>query len=282
MKCISPIYVKSNVVPCGKCNYCRQLRMLDWAFRLKNEMRYAHSAFFVTLTLRFAPQSGVSKRHLQLYLKRLRKRRSLGKIVYFAVAEYGERTLRPHYHAIIFNATESSVADAWKLGRVHIGAVSDASIAYVANYSIKGSRYPRGQCKPFSLMSRRPAIGSKYLETHTSWHRNGQDVASHIDAVTNGEIVGDKYNVDGFKPYTMVGGVRGHLPRFYRDKMFTYQERKVLTQQSLKDMDESIGKEIIRLRELGYSETHAFNYMLERHVWHHDNLINQIVKNESI
>lgn len=246
MKCISPLYVRSNVVPCGKCNFCRQLRALDWMFRLSNEMEYADSAHFVTLTLRFAPQMGVYKRHLQLFFKRLRKiqgkRKGAKKVVYYAVAEYGSKTLRPHYHAIIFNCQPLDVVSSWKLGRVHVGKVTPASIAYVTGYSMKSGDYPKGMRKPFSLMSRRPAIGMKYLETHGSWHR------------------GNGISVDTFRSYTMLKGVRGHLPRFYRDKIFKKFEREAMNEINLVLMDKAFDKQI---KYLSQFHPNPYDYLLQ-------------------
>lgn len=270
MKCISPLYVKPNIVPCGRCNFCRQLRSMDWSFRLAIENRYASSAYFVTLTLRYKPQLGVWKRHLQLYFKRLRSRNEGSKIVYFAVAEYGERTKRPHYHAIIFNANEDTIHQSWKLGHVHCGAVSDESIAYVSNYSLKGSEYPVGMRKPFALMSRRPAIGAQYLQTHTSWHRNGEDISPIADP-------------SYYKSYAIRNGKRVHLPRFYRDKIFSRKEKEALTKLAMKNMDEAFNREVRRLvYEYGYTEVEAYNQIYERHIYKNFTLLKQAVRNESI
>lgn len=287
MKCISPLYVKPNVLPCGKCNYCRQLRMLDWSFRLTNEMRYSTTSYFVTLTLRFAPQLGVSKRHIQLFFKRLRARTPV-KVVYYAVAEYGARTLRPHYHAIIFNADADAIQRSWKLGRIHVGTVSPQSIAYVANYSLKGSRYPKGCRPPFALMSRRPAIGSRYLDTHTDWHRQGLGIPSEgdlrIDLRGKKMVQRDDFqttsDVTNFKAYTFVNGQRGHLPRFYRDRIYTKSERVALTQLALKQMDEQYQKEVERLERLGHKS--PGNYILENHYHNHNSLLKTLESNETI
>lgn len=275
MKCISPLKLKANVVPCGKCNYCKQLRALDWCFRLSNELRHAPSGHFVTLTLRFLPQRGVSKRHLQLFFKRLRTRRNRKQIRYYAVAEYGARTLRPHYHAIIFGSTPNEIDRAWKLGHVHIGSVTPESIAYVSNYSLKGSRYPRGANRPFSLMSRRPAIGYRYLETHTTWHRGGQPP---IDADT---IFADS-DVESFRGYTFVNGVRGHLPRFYRDRMFGKLERKLMNAINVAAADKQHAERVAKQMETGMTESEAFNYLIAKHRIEHDLLTKKFVENETI
>lgn len=57
-------------------------------------------------------------------------------------------------------------------------------------------------------MSKRPGIGSNYLQTHTKWHR--------VDS----------------KLYTDVHGQKGRLPRYYKDKIFTQVERARLAEHS--------------------------------------------------
>lgn len=75
--------------------------------RLLHELNYHKSAVFLTLTYsdEYLPENNsLSKRDLQLFVKRLRKdlADSGRKIKYFACGEYGDTTERPHYHAIIF------------------------------------------------------------------------------------------------------------------------------------------------------------------------------------
>lgn len=267
MKCYSPLYVKGNTVPCGRCVCCRQLRAMDWAFRLVNELKYSSNALFVTLTLRFIPQEGVNKRHLQMFFKRVRKSLPKG-VRYFACGEYGERTKRPHYHAIIFNANVDAVVAAWKLGHVHVGAVSEDSIGYVTGYTLKASDYPKNMQKPFALMSRRPPLGHKYLETHKSWHRGNQlhDKLSDIQ-------------FDYFRPFTFVNGVRGHLPRFYRDRFFTKLERQAMMPLQIAKMDRLHNIELERLSQFHSSPE---QYMLEKQVINSQKILTKKIQYETI
>ena len=89
------------VVPCGKCIACLHNKRSDWQFRLRQEHKASKSSMFVTLTYRrkFLPEGGsLSKRDLQLFLKRLRKKDESVKIRYYAVGEYGSQRKRAHYH----------------------------------------------------------------------------------------------------------------------------------------------------------------------------------------
>ena len=128
-------------IPCGKCIGCRLDYAKQWANRIMLEAQYHDDAYFVTLTYddehvprswSTDPETGeacqsltLRKRDVQLFMKRLRKWQdglvdtkyqvynknvsdssaslvSSQRIRYFLSGEYGSRTFRPHYHAIIF------------------------------------------------------------------------------------------------------------------------------------------------------------------------------------
>ena len=98
-------------------------RRANWAKRLIAEYRLnPGDTWFCTITyddehLPFSfddddlPQVDVSKRDVQLWFKRIRENYGarLGHIRYFIVSEFGENTLRPHYHAIIFTENKCTV-----------------------------------------------------------------------------------------------------------------------------------------------------------------------------
>lgn len=212
MNCYSPIWVapsgKAVQVPCSKCLPCLINRRSDWSFRLMQEWKRSQSSAFITLTYsaKFVPDTGVSKKHFQLFMKRLRKRSGL-KLRYYAVGEYGSKRKRAHYHAIIFNfqGDEKFLQSIWSspetgepFGIVHIGKVSEASIRYTTKYIIqRRENIPQGLNPQFSLMSRQYGIGAHYLSDNmVNWHR--QNAAN----------------------YTLLYGEKGRLPRFYKDKIW--------------------------------------------------------------
>lgn len=173
--CSSPFRRGVEEYGCGQCMPCRFNRRRVWTARLLLEARLREPNYFVGLTYRDEDLPGdglVSKRALQLFFKRLRRRASCR---YFAVGEYGGRFGRPHYHALLFGLSEAipvaggrgirhvracgcAVCDSWGQGQVHAGEVTAESCGYVAGYVEKGSlrSLPRPE---FSLMSRRPGIG---------------------------------------------------------------------------------------------------------------------------
>lgn len=128
----------------------------------------------------------LEKRHLQLFMKRLRKQLD-GKLRFFASGEYGESTNRPHYHAIIYGIshTDHSCIDrAWGMGQTKTAEATPAAIAYTAGYCAKKIGYRNEQDHeridpetgevwrwqpPFIQMSRKPGIGAHAREHNSSW-----------------------------------------------------------------------------------------------------------------
>lgn len=135
-------------VGCGKCKLCRQARSRQWIVRLKSELSESISAHFITLTYDedTVPKTSnnlqtLDKKDFQKFMKRMRKyHATINKksvLKYYAVGEYGSKTQRPHYHAILFNADPDSINKIWGKGHTHYGEVTAQSIAYVTGYTDK-------------------------------------------------------------------------------------------------------------------------------------------------
>ena len=225
MECLSPISIaRPNghgnadriCVPCGRCVACLQRRRAHWSFRLSEELRNSSNAYFLTLTYDdvhlTVNENGipsVNKRDCQLFLKRLRKAIPGTPIRYYLVSEYGSRTYRPHYHAIIFNVhndksiATNAILNSWQNGNVKLGTVTPASMHYVTKYCINALDAPFGATKVFALMSKRPAIGKSYLSRAASFHE-----------------ADDRFYV------VYPGGIKGSLPRYYAEKLYTKEARE--------------------------------------------------------
>lgn len=216
MVCLHPFWLRDYgiAVPCGRCLACKKQRTLLWANRLVMEREYWKDAAFVTLTYEdvFLPPTLVPE-HLQKYFKRLR--RDLDKpIKFFACGEYGDKTNRPHYHAIIFGLSpvkdREVIKENWpyadwqaleltKRGRKSIGDVTFGSCHYVAGYIQKkliGREATQhylelGKVPPFIRMSK--GIGLRFAQEHKK---------ILTDSLTLG-----------------VRGYRTALPRYFRDKL---------------------------------------------------------------
>lgn len=224
-------------IPCGQCIGCRLDKSREWAVRCVHESQTHEENCFITLTYsdENLPQySNLSKRHLQLFFKKLRKKISPKKIRYFACGEYGEDLDRPHYHLCLFGHDfddkqlwsirnnvrlyrSETLENIWQMGHSTIGDVTFESAAYIARYCTKkitgepkeehyeiinsitgeihGSKNPE-----FSLMSRRPGIG--YL-----WFK--------------------KYQSDCFpKDFITLNGIKHPIPRYYYEKFENEKSKK--------------------------------------------------------
>jgi len=155
---------------------------------------------FVTLTYAessLPPGGSLCLRDFQLFLKRLRRSAAPARVRFFHCGEYGEKFLRPHYHALLFGydfadkaewAVRSSgpvwrselLEELWPHGQSEIGSVTFESAAYVARYVCKkvtgdaaAEHYTRldsgtgelVQVEPeYATMSRKPGLGRAWIE----------------------------------------------------------------------------------------------------------------------
>lgn len=219
MPCFYPYTTKDGVpVPCGKCPACLKRRTDSWCFRLEQELKVRSGAVFVTLTYdtQHVPlsESGfmtLSKRDFQLFMKRLRKLHyerygKNHKLSYYACGEYGGRTQRPHFHAIIFDCHSPSISSAWTVGNIHVGGVSGASVAYTCKYINKGRTVPAHRCDDrlpeFSLMSR--GLGKCYLSPAV--------IKYHHEDLSRNFV-------------TRPGDIKLAMPRYYRERIFSKEQR---------------------------------------------------------
>lgn len=185
-------------VSCGQCIGCKLERSRQWAIRCVHESQMHTDNCFITLTydddnIPFGGTLVLSD--WQKFMKRLVKKN--GPIRFYHCGEYGETTVRPHYHAILFGYRPNdaelfstsgetklyespSLRKIWGLGHVTFGEATFDTAAYVARYVTKkvtgdaakdhyeyfdtetGEIFTR---KPeYSTMSRRPGIGLPWLD----------------------------------------------------------------------------------------------------------------------
>lgn len=161
---------KLLLIPCGKCSACVQNKSLEWTARLMKEAEEWKYTYFVTLTYDDEHLKDLNKRDIQLFLKRFRKASGF-ECKYYITGEYGETTMRPHYHAIFFLNdkiedllfyannlyTSKLFTTTWQNGQVLLSSdVNERSIKYTIGYTLKKI----GESK-LTLMSK--GLGLKYL-----------------------------------------------------------------------------------------------------------------------
>lgn len=233
-------------VPCGKCPECLKRRTSGWSFRLLQEEKTACSAHFITLTYdtQYVPITdrnfkSLDKQDLQKFFKRLRFNHNptnlpgIPPIRYYAVGEYGGKTMRPHYHIILFNAHITLIQPSWGLGHVHYGKVSGASIGYTLKYVCKPGKVPLhkndDRQKEFALMSK--GLGKNYLtEAMKQWHLN---------------------DLEGRMYCNLTDGKKISMPRYFKDKIYSNMERKIVAELLEKKFTADQEKKQIDLEQQG-------------------------------
>lgn len=200
------------MVPCGKCIPCLNVKRQEWIIRLEQEYKHSTSALFVTLTYdqkHLPNDNSLNKKHVQDYMKRLRKMDGTNKLRYYLTGEYGSKTGRPHYHILLFNAQEHHARMVWRdskqkpIGMVHIGRVTQKSIAYCTKYIVQPELATTEKQKPFALMSRAYGIGGHYLtDLMVAWHKEDD------------------------RNYMIIDRQKARLPRFYRSKIWYHENQK--------------------------------------------------------
>lgn len=306
MGCFKPFKTELGYeVPCNQCAACRAEVVNSWVFRLKAEQEISCSAYFVTLTYAMAPTTdngymtlvdtykqyapikkgeNAGKWVLKTYkhpasvgafMKRLRKINSLP-IKYLYVGEYGGKTARPHYHAIIFNVDNpNKIEKAWTStgfgGRVHIDEVTQDSIAYCMKYIDKFKKIPLfegdDRLKEFRHMSK--GLGINWLTPELKkYYRKNLD-----------------------KNYIRTrNGYKIALPRFYKNKIWnisennTHEENMILNAELAKKRGMAERARIEKEREIDEwikktePELDSFQLKSMRRKILHRRYINQIKK----
>lgn len=222
---------KYQIIPCGKCIGCRLEKRRQWAVRATLEAKMHVENIFATLTYRddaleiWNVHPTLVEEHLTKFWKRLRQelirhpekftKDSEDELRYLASGEYGDESNRPHYHALIFGLDfkdkkidrqtgdnylyHSDYLDSiWTHGYCTIGSVSYSSASYVAKYAMKNDSHHKeiwneiGVEPQFCRMSRRPALGLKWLEKH------------HADVYPSDELIINNQKMSSIKYFDNV------------------------------------------------------------------------------
>lgn len=236
--CVTPIQLKKEElsyvdnyfmqeVPCGRCIECRKLHVNSWYVRLKAEYDNATSARWVTLTYddehlsyynnytgEVTEKPCLNYADVQNFMKKYRRDTGDENLKYYIAGEYGEKSGRPHYHAILFNFTSpDKIQEAWKYGNVAFFELKDEAIYYTLKYSLKRAtkikKNDDGRSLEKALMSK--GLGMCFLTAAMRKH----------------------FTDDVSRPVTMLGNKKLPLPRYYREKLFD-ENQKSLRRHKLK------------------------------------------------
>lgn len=202
-------------IPCGQCVGCRLDYSRDWANRCYLESLSYKDNYFITLTYDddHIPISHTGNNTLRIddFTKFLKDVRRYWKyhfnydgIRFFGCGEYGDLSMRPHLHLIMFNFPipdlvpdfiyydedgrkivtqhvsngyiymfSEILSKIWNKGNILVGKAEWQSMAYVSRYVMKKQKgedsavYDKlGIVPEFVRMSRMPGIGEKYFKEH--------------------------------------------------------------------------------------------------------------------
>lgn len=189
------------IIPCGKCLACRINKANEWATRCILESREHKKNCFITLSYNpenLPKNATLVVRDLQLFFKSLRKELAKDniRIRYFACGEYGDKTLRPHYHIGLFGYypkdakffkfnkckqplyISKQIAKIWGKGFIILGDLTTASAGYIARYTQKKiyNKHDElikqlGRHKEFIVTSRRPGIAMNYIKKDKNFQK---------------------------------------------------------------------------------------------------------------
>lgn len=218
--------VKYVPIGCGRCIECLKQKGNEWRVRLSEEIRQNSNCRFVTFT--FSPEARAEldkmvedyaeghireNRATTIAMRRFleRWRRKYGKSVkHWFITEKGqESTKRVHMHGIVWtDKTKEEITERWQYGIVDVDArgVTERTINYIIKYLMKQDEVNKDYT-PIILTS--PGIGKGYVEREDANKNNYR-----------GEETKETYRTRK--------GSRVALPIYYRNKIYSEEEREQL------------------------------------------------------
>ena len=215
--------LKFVAVGCGKCVECKRQRSRGYAVRLQEEIKTDKSGQYVTLTFSneaiqelaegieidgYERDNAIAIKAVRRFLERWRKRTKKS-VKHWLITELGhEGTENIHLHGIIFTNEKEKIETTWQYGFVRIGEyVNNRTVNYCIKYVTKQDGDHKFY-EPKILSS--PGIGRNYI--------NRADSKRNL------------YRPGGETRETWVAdnGKKLNLPTYYRNKIYTEEEREKL------------------------------------------------------
>ena len=220
----TPTDYRTTIVPvgCGNCIECRKQKAREWQTRLHEEIKIHKCKYFVTLTfseenfiklcseLKTEIANIVAAKAVRRFLERWRKKNKKS-VTHWLITELGNNnTERLHLHGIIFTEEPISLQelqDIWQYGIADNGKyVNERTINYIVKYVTKIDNNHKGYIPQIFCSS---GIGRSYCNTVDFQRR--------------------RYNgTNTIEYYTLNNGAKINLPIYYRNKLYTEEEREQL------------------------------------------------------
>lgn len=210
--------IKMVAIGCGKCIECRRKKIREWMVRIEWEERTTRIRGR-TITLTFDEASldklpsdanEAAAEAIRLFLKRWDKEKHRT-IRHWFVTELGkEATERLHLHGIVWETDYKDIQRIWGYGNVKFGdkygndAVTERAIRYMTKYIMKpNEKDPNWMGKIFASKGIGKAF--KNSETAKRLSAKGKDAPQYLK---------------------LKSGVKIDIPIYYRNKIFTEEERE--------------------------------------------------------
>jgi len=230
---VSDIRVLTVAVGCGKCMECMKQKAREWQVRLLEEVRNNKTGKFVTMTFSnesikelteeikglegYNLDNQIATLAVRRFLERYRKKYKKS-IRHWLVTELGHNgTENIHLHGILFTDTDlKEIEKIWKYGFMWKGYedrsgqttnyVGEKTVNYITKYINKVDEKHK-EYKSKVLCS--PGIGSAYMERPDS----------KLHTFKNKETI---------ETYRTRSGHKMALPKYYRNKIYSDEEREKL------------------------------------------------------
>lgn len=215
---------------CGWCEECRREISNFWRIRLYEEIK-ANKENINFVTLSFSP-AAIKELENEMYeneyrgIKQSKKRKltDVNLLAGYAIRKFTERwrkkhkkaprhwliselghesSERIHLHGLIWGSKDD-IIEKWQYGNIFIGSyVNERTINYIMKYVTKIDVDHDGYKQRIYTSK---GIGKNYIETHKDIHKyKGEDTINY---------------------YTTYNGYKLKLPRYYKEKIWTEEERE--------------------------------------------------------
>ena len=219
-------------IECGECYECKKKKAREWKIRMSEETRHNPSAIFFTGTFtdqrieELSQKYGIDKenvneiatKEVRLFMERLRQTNKEKKsIKHWIVTEKGHtNTRRIHIHGIFWHKNKATLSyllnKLWTAGYSYQGTyVNDRTVNYIVKYMTK-TDLDNPTFKGIVLTS--PGIGKQYIERIDAKKNKYKEWKSEWDKTD--------------ETYRFRNGQKSMLPKYYKEKLYTEDERQIL------------------------------------------------------
>lgn len=234
-------------IGCGECMECRKKKAREWQIRLSEEIKHSRNGIFVTLTfsneaftkwksktdkIGYDADNEVAKMAVRNFLENWRKKYKKSVRHWLTTELGGNGTENVHLHGIIFtDINPQEIRRIWKNGYVWLGNeksdgtienyVNLKTINYIIKYVSKSDEKHKGYKSKIMTSA---GIGRGYMK--------------------RGDVEKNKYKEgeETNESYRLESGHRSALPIYYRNKIYSEEEREKLWLEKLDKQIRWVGK----------------------------------------